>query len=71
MRKRIILLAALMIGAMALVSCAESPDPVTQEASVGVNLEKKAKDVTGQAIDDEQEANDMMDTIDNLDSGEE
>ena len=71
MKKRLVLLITFVIGAAALVSCGPSPDPVTQETSLGVNLEKKAKDVTGQAAEDEEEANELIDNIDNLENTEE
>ena len=71
MKKKIILLVTLVVGATTLVSCGPSPDPITQETSLGVNLEKKAKDVTGQAAEDEEEANELIDNIDNLENTEE
>lgn len=62
MKKRL-LVAILLIAALAgTVSCGKA-NPVVQETSLGVNLENKAKDVTGQQAEDTNKTDDMLDSI--------
>ena len=61
-KKYVALLLILAIGTACVSACGKA-DPVVQETSLGVNLEKKAKDVTGQQAEDSSETDEKLDEI--------
>ena len=64
MKKRImyiIAVCALCLGG--LTACGKAKDPVIEETQQGIQLEDKAREVTGQQGEQAEEADDKLDSI--------
>ena len=64
MKKRIMYIVAVCVLCLGgLTACGKTKDPVIEETQQGIQLEDKAREVTGQQGEQAEEADDKLDSI--------